>query len=73
VDTVDREAICEELRRLRAETSTRLRSGMQYPVRWDAFFKDFMTLTDLYRYPTQHFDFHQRQFTLGQPASRGTA
>jgi len=60
-------------RRLRAETGARLRSGMHYPERWDPFFKDFMTLADLYHYPTQHFDFHQRQLTLGQPASRGTA
>ena len=36
-------------------------------VRWDLFFKDFMTLADLYHYPTKHFDFHQRQLTLGQP------
>jgi len=53
-------------RRLRAETSARLRSGMHYPVRWDPFFKDFMTLADLYHYPTQHFDLHRRQLTLGQ-------
>ncbi|MET9856811.1 hypothetical protein ABZY57_28240 [Streptomyces sp. NPDC006450] len=32
--------------------------------RRDPFFKDFMTLADLYRYPTQHFDFHRRQLTL---------
>jgi hypothetical protein len=56
-------------RRLRAETSARLRSGMHYPVRWDPFFKDFMTLADLYHYPTQHFDFHQRQLTLGRSTS----
>jgi hypothetical protein len=56
-------------RRLRAETSARLRSGMHYPVRWDPFFKDFMTLADLYHYPTQHFDFHQQQLTLGQSAA----
>jgi hypothetical protein len=53
--------------RLRAETSARLRSGMHYPERWDPFFKDFMTLADLYHYPTQHFGFHQRQLTLSQP------
>jgi DinB superfamily len=53
-------------RRLHAQTNARLRSGMHYPVRWDPFFKDFMTLADLYHYPTQHFDFHQRQLTLGQ-------
>jgi hypothetical protein len=60
-------------RRLRAETSTRLRTGMHYPVRWDPFFKDFMTLADIYHYPTQHFDFHQRQLTLRQPAAQATA
>lgn len=54
---------------LRAETSGRLRLGMHYPTRWDPFFKDFMTLADLYHYPAQHFDFHQRQLTLGQPLS----
>jgi len=54
--------------RLRAETSARLCSGMHYPVRWDPFFKDWMTLADLYHYPTQHFDFHRRQLTLNQPA-----
>jgi hypothetical protein len=57
-------------RRLRAETSTRLGSGMCYPVRWDPFFKDFMTLADIYHYPTQHFDFHRRQLTPGQPAAK---
>ena len=56
--------------RLRAETDIRLCSGMRYPVRWDPFFKDFMTLADLYHYPTQHFEFHQRQLTPGQPASK---
>ncbi|MFI6147479.1 DinB family protein [Streptomyces sp. NPDC051109] len=38
--------------------------GMHYPVRWDPFFRDFMTVTDLYHYPAQHFDFHHRQLTL---------
>jgi DinB superfamily len=58
---------------LRAKTPVQLHAGMHYPTRWDPFFKDFMTLADLYHYPTQHFDFHQRQLTLGQPASTGTA
>jgi hypothetical protein len=57
---------------LRAETSVRLRSGMHYPVRRDPFFKDFMTLADLYHYPTQHFDFHEQQLTLGWQASGKT-
>jgi hypothetical protein len=37
---------------------------MPYPTRWDPFFREFMTLADLYRFPTQHFDFHHAQLTL---------
>ncbi|TJZ57576.1 DinB family protein [Streptomyces piniterrae] len=56
--------------RLDAESEADLARGMHYPVRWDPFFKDFMTLADIYRYPTQHFDFHRRQLTL-DAAGRG--
>jgi hypothetical protein len=66
VTTLDRVTMALE-RRLRADPSARLGSGMHYPVRWDPFFKDFMTVADLYRYPTQHFDFHMQQLTLSQP------
>lgn len=51
-------------RRLTAESEAELHRGMHYPVRWDPFFKDFMTLADIYRYPNQHFDFHHAQLTL---------
>ncbi|WP_326648867.1 MULTISPECIES: DinB family protein [unclassified Streptomyces] len=51
-------------RRLAGESEADLARGMHYPVRWDPFFRDFMTLADIYRYPTQHFDFHRRQLTL---------
>jgi hypothetical protein len=51
-------------RRLDAETDADLRRGMHYPTRWDPFFTDFMTLADIYHFPTQHFAFHQRQLTL---------
>lgn len=51
-------------RRLERESEASLRRGMHYPVRWDPFFKDFMTLADIYHYPTQHFEFHRRQLTL---------
>ena len=52
-------------RRLAAETEAELRRGMHYPVRWDPFFTEFMTVADLYRYPAQHFGLHRRQLTLG--------
>ncbi|MFJ6485880.1 DinB family protein [Streptomyces sp. NPDC091682] len=57
-------------RRLAAESDADLARGMHYPVRWDPFFKDFMTLADVYRYPTQHFDFHHRQLTLNSSDGR---
>jgi hypothetical protein len=50
--------------RLDAETEADLARGMHYPTRWDPFFKDYMTLADIYQFPTQHYDFHRRQLTL---------
>jgi len=41
--------------------------GMHYPVRWGPFFTDFMTLEDMYHFPTKHLDFHARQLTLRDP------
>jgi DinB superfamily len=49
---------------LQRETDSALRHGMHYPTTWDPFFTGYMTLADIYRYPTQHFRFHQRQLTL---------
>ena len=49
---------------LATETETDLQRGMYYPVRWDPFFKDFMTLADIYHYPSLHYGYHQRQLTL---------
>lgn len=51
-------------RRLDAESDENLARTMHYPTRWDPFFRDVMTLADVYRFPTQHFDFHRRQLTL---------
>ena len=52
---------------LHHETGSALRRGMHYPATWDPFFSEYMTLADIYRYPTQHFRFHQRQLTLSPP------
>lgn len=57
--------------RLDAETDADLARGMHYPTRWDPFFQDFMTLADVYRFPTQHFDFHRRQLTLDAEPTGG--
>jgi hypothetical protein len=51
-------------RSLDAATGEDLARGMYYPVRWDPCFTGYMTLADLYRYPTLHYDFHRRQLTL---------
>ena len=60
-------AIAARQQHLQRETRPALRRGMHYPTTWDPFFADYMTLTDIYRYPTQHFRFHQRQLTLSPP------
>ncbi|MEU4605612.1 DinB family protein [Kribbella sp. NPDC023972] len=53
-------------RRLDAEGEAELARGMYYPTRWDPFFEEYMTLADVYRFPTRHFDFHRRQLTLDE-------
>ncbi|NKE57079.1 DinB family protein [Lentzea sp. PSKA42] len=51
-------------RRLDRETDSSLAKGMPYPTRWDPFFREFMTVADLYRFPVRHFDFHREQLSL---------
>jgi hypothetical protein len=53
---------------LRAQPRRSLDRGMHFPVGWDPYFKEYMTLLDLYHYPTQHYDHHRRQLTL--PSAR---
>ena len=52
-------------RRLDAETEESLDRRMHFPVQWDPFFTDTMTVADVYHYGTQHYDFHRAQLTLG--------
>jgi hypothetical protein len=49
---------------LRGESETALDRGMHFPIGWDPYFRDYMTLRDVYHYPTQHYDHHRRQLTL---------
>jgi DinB superfamily len=51
-------------RSLRRAPDEALHRGMHYPTRWDPYFRDYMTLADIYRYPGQHYDHHRRQLTL---------
>ena len=41
-----------------------LNRGMHFPVGWDPYFKDYMTLWEVYHYPTQHYHHHRQQLTL---------
>ena len=51
---------------LRAQPERALDRGMHFPVGWDPYFRDYMTLRDVYHYPTQHYDHHRRQLTLAR-------
>jgi hypothetical protein len=48
-------------RRVRRSTERSIGRAMPFPTRWDPFFTGDMSIADLYRYPTQHFRFHERQ------------
>jgi hypothetical protein len=51
-------------RHLDQETDSALARRMHFPIRWDPFFTEAMTLADVYHYATQHFDFHCQQLTI---------
>jgi len=46
------------------ESDRGLQRGMRFLTRWDPLFADYMTVADLYHYPTRHFEFHVRQLNL---------
>jgi len=49
---------------LDAESESALGRGMHFPVEWDPYFRDVMTLAEVYHYGTQHFEHHRRQLTI---------
>lgn len=55
-------------RKLAAESDRSLYREMYFPAKWDPFFKDRMSLADVYHYPTQHFEFHRWQLSTGPVA-----
>jgi hypothetical protein len=59
--------IAKLLHHLNQESDSELLRGMHYPTSWDPYFTSYMTLADVYRYPTQHFEHHRRQLTLDAP------
>jgi hypothetical protein len=51
-------------RALMREPVAALNRGMPFPVGWDPYFRDWMSLAEVYRYATRHFEHHRRQLTL---------
>jgi hypothetical protein len=51
-------------RRLDAESDAALARRMHFPVGLGPFFRDTMTLIEVYRSGTQHYAFHRAQLTL---------
>jgi hypothetical protein len=51
-------------RNLARETEADLHRGMPFPAGWDPYF-GYLTLAEVYRYATWHFEHHRRQLTLG--------
>jgi DinB superfamily len=48
---------------LARESERTLALTMHFPVGWDPYFNDVMTVADVYHDPTQHYDHHRRQLT----------
>ena len=51
-------------RSLARQDAKALGRGMHFPNRWDPYFRDYMTLSEVYGYPGKHYDHHRRQLTL---------
>ena len=52
-------------RTLERSSEQELARGMHFPVGWDPYFMDYMTVQDVLHYATQHYQHHRRQLTLG--------
>jgi hypothetical protein len=59
-------------RRLIRESEAALHRGMPFPPGWDPHF-GYLTLAEVYRYPTRHFEHHYRQLTLPDPGPQPDA
>lgn len=52
------------IRTLESSDDRRLARGMHFPVGWDPYFTDYMTVQDVLHYATVHYQHHRRQLTL---------
>lgn len=53
---------------LQRQSARSLARGMHFPTGWDPYFRDYMTMADVYHYATQHYGHHRRQLTLARAA-----
>jgi DinB family protein len=51
-------------RNLTGETDETMALIMHFPPAWDPYFRDTMSVFDVYHYGTQHFEHHRKQLTL---------
>jgi hypothetical protein len=51
-------------RRLEVESDVDLGRRMHFPVDWDPFFRETMTLAEVYAFGTEHYDYHRAQLSL---------
>ena len=58
--------IASLVRTLERSTEEQLARGMHFPVGWDPYFRDYMTVQDVLHYATEHYLHHRRQLTLGR-------
>jgi hypothetical protein len=56
--------------RLAREPDHTLALTMPFPTGWDPYFRDVMTVADVYAYPTKHYDHHRRQLTTRRALDR---
>jgi hypothetical protein len=52
------------IRTLDRASDIQLARGMHFPVGWDPYFRDYMTVQDVLHYATQHYRHHRQQLTL---------
>ena len=57
-------------RTLERVSDKQLARGMHFPVDWDPYFRDYMTVQDVLHYGTQHYQHHRRQLTLSNANNR---
>lgn len=58
--------IASLVRTLERSTEQQLALGMHFPVGWDPYFRDYMTIQEVLHYATEHYRHHRRQLTLGR-------